>query len=66
MMDKYSLRHLMTAIIVGEELRVPSINSADRHLDAHMLRTQFTPMLENAYYLADLMLEIGDRSYDDQ
>lgn len=65
-MDKYSLRHLMASIIVGEELRVPSINSADRHLDAHMLRTQFTPMLENAYFLADLMLEIGDRSLEDR
>lgn len=59
-MDKYSLRHLMAAIIVAEELRVPSIRSGDRHLIDELLRKQFTPMVMNTYFIVDLMFEYGD------
>ncbi len=59
-MDKYSLRHLMAAVLVAEELRVPSIRSGDRHLIDELLRKQFTPMLMNTYFIVDLMFEYGD------
>lgn len=60
-MDRSTLRHLMAAIIVGEELRVPNvIANPDPFLNEKILRSQFTAMLVNAYFIADMMLEIGD------
>ena len=60
-MDRYSLRHVMAAIIVGEELRVPNITpSPDPYLNEKLLRNQFSALVENAYFITDLMLEIGD------
>jgi hypothetical protein len=60
MIDKYSLRHIMAAIIVAEELRVPSIRSGDQHLIDDLLRKQFAPMVQNTYIIVDLMFEIAD------
>ncbi len=60
-MDKYALRHLMAAIIVSEELKVPSIRSGDAFLGHDRLKKQFTVLLENTYYITDLMLELGDQ-----
>lgn len=60
MVDKYSLRHLMAAILVQEEMRVPHIRSGDQRFIDDLLRSQFTPMVINTYLLVDLMFEIGD------
>lgn len=58
-MDKESLRHIMAAILVAEELRVPSIRSGDQHLIDDLLRKQFTPMVVNTYIIVDLMFELS-------
>ncbi|MDZ4834158.1 MAG: hypothetical protein SGJ27_10315 [Candidatus Melainabacteria bacterium] len=58
--NKYYLRHLMAAIIVAEELRVPSIRSGDPHFVDDLLRKQFTAMVVNTYSIVDLMFEVGD------
>ena len=60
MVDRESLRHLMAAIIVAEELRVPSIRSGDQHLIDDLLRKQFAPMVQNTYIIVDLMFEIAE------
>lgn len=65
-MDKYSLRHLMCAIIVGEELLVPSIRSGDPRFVDDLLRKQFSAIVSNAYIIVDLMFEIGDYQSSDQ
>ena len=64
MLDRYSLRHIMCAIIVGEELLVPSIRSGDPRFVDDLLRKQFTAIVSNAYIITDLMLEIGDTPRD--
>ncbi len=64
-MDRYSLRHIMAALLVAEELRVPNITSTDPYLNENALRQQFTPMIENTYFIADLMFEIGDKAQKD-
>jgi hypothetical protein len=50
----------MAAIIVAEELRVPSIRSGDPHFVDDLLRKQFTAMVVNTYSIVDLMFEVGD------
>ncbi|MBX3072426.1 hypothetical protein KF707_05055 [Candidatus Obscuribacterales bacterium] len=60
MIDRESLRHVMAAIIVAEELRVPSIRSGDQHLIDDLLRKQFAPMVQNTYIIVDLMFEIAE------
>ena len=60
MVDRESLRHLMAAIIVAEELRVPSIRSGDQHLIDDLLRKQFAPIVQNTYIIVDLMFEIAE------
>jgi hypothetical protein len=64
MVDKYSLRHMMAAVIVAEELRVPSIRSGDPHFVDDLIRKQFSPMVTNTYIIVDLMFEIGDLRQD--
>ena len=65
-MDKYSLRHLMAAIIVSEELKVPNIRQGDAWLADDRLRKQFTALLQNTYCITDLMLELGDLRYQEE
>lgn len=60
-MDVYSLRHLMAAIIVAEELKVPNMRQGDAWMSDDRMRKQFTALIENTYCIAELMLEIGDR-----
>jgi len=50
----------MAAILVAEELRVPSIRSGDQHLIDDLLRKQFAPMVQNTYIIVDLMFEIAE------
>ncbi len=60
-LDKYSLRHLMAAIIVCEELKVPMIRPpGDPWMADERLRKQFAPLLKNTYFIVDLMFEFGD------
>lgn len=58
-MDRDALRHIMAAIIVAEELRVPSIRSGDQRIVDDLIRKQFSPMLVNTYIIVDLMFEIA-------
>lgn len=56
----------MCAIIVAEELRVPSIRSGDPRFVDDLLRKQFSAIVSNAYIIVDLMFEIGDYQSSDQ
>ncbi|MBA3858075.1 MAG: hypothetical protein C0507_14315 [Cyanobacteria bacterium PR.3.49] len=60
-MNEYWLRHVMAAIIVSEELKVPNMRQGDAYLADDRMRKQFTALIENTYCIADLMIEIGDR-----
>lgn len=60
-MDLFALRHLMAAIIVSEELKVPNMRTGEAILADDKLRKQFTALVENTYCIVDLMIEIGDR-----
>jgi len=61
-MYKYWLRHLMAAIIVADEVKVPNIRGADAYLSQDRLRKQFGAIIENTYNVVDLMLDIGDQN----
>ena len=64
-MDRYSLRHLMAAIMVADELVVPNtLSSPDPYLNNQAMRARFVQQIVNAYFIADLMFEIGDREDD--
>jgi len=56
----------MCAIIVGDELLVPSIRSGDPRFVDDLLRKQFSSIVSNAYIIVDLMFEIGDYQSSDQ
>lgn len=58
-MEILALRNLMAAIILQEELRVPFLRGNDVVLADDRMRKQFRPMIENAYCIVDLMLEVG-------
>ncbi len=60
-MDVYSMRHIMAAIIVAEELKVPNMRQGDAWMSDDRMRKQFTALVENTYCIAELMIEIGDR-----
>lgn len=60
-MDIYSMRHIMAAIIVSEELKVPNMRHGDGYLSDDRMRKQFTALIENTYCIAELMIEIGDK-----
>ena len=60
-MDIYSMRHIMAAIIVSEELKVPNMRQGDPYLSDDRMRKQFTALIENTYCIAELMIEIGDK-----
>ena len=60
-MNEYWLRHVMAAIIVSEELKVPNMRQGDNYLADDRMRKQFTALIENTYCIADLMIDIGDR-----
>lgn len=58
-MDILAMRNIMAAIIIQEELRVPFLRGNDMVLTNDRMRKQFRPMIENAYCIVDLMLEVG-------
>ncbi|HNB22768.1 MAG TPA: hypothetical protein PKZ32_10130 [Candidatus Melainabacteria bacterium] len=60
-MDIYAMRHIMAAIIVSEELKVPNMRHGDAFLSDDRMRKQFTALIENTYCIAELMIEIGDK-----
>lgn len=60
-MNEYWLRHVMAAIIVSEELKVPNMRQGDSYMADDRMRKQFTALIENSYCIAELMIEIGDR-----
>lgn len=59
-MDRYALRHLLAAIIVSEELKVPNQRLGENYIMDDKLRKQFSSLIENTYCIVDLMIEIGD------
>lgn len=59
--NKYYTRHIMAAWIASEEIRGPSMRMDDGTVPTDRLRRQFTPVIENAYCIADLMLELGEK-----
>jgi hypothetical protein len=65
-MDRLTLRHIMAAIIVADELKVPSIRAGDPFLSDERLHKQFTGMVHNAYCVVDLMLEVGESRLQQQ
>lgn len=60
-MDKFALRHIMAAIIVGDELKLPNQRVGDAISIEDKLRKQFSALVENTYTIVDLMIEIGDQ-----
>lgn len=60
-MDRYALRHLMAAIIVCDELKVPNQRLGELIVADEKLRKQFSAIVENTYTIVDLMLELGDQ-----
>lgn len=60
-MDNYWLRHVMAAYIASEEIKGHSTRPDDPAMADERLRRQFSAVIENAYCIADLMIEIGDK-----
>ena len=60
-MDNYWLRHVMAAYIASEEIKGHSTRPDDPTMADDRLRRQFSAVIENAYCIADLMIEIGDK-----
>ena len=63
--NKYYVRHIMAAWIASEEIKGPNMRMDDAYSQSDRLRRQFTPLIENAYCIADLMLELGDKRVAD-
>lgn len=59
-LDKYMMRHLMAAIIVSDELKVPNQRGGDQWMADDRMRKQFTQLIQNTYSVVDLMIEFGD------
>ncbi len=59
--NTYWLRHVMAAYIASEEIKGHSTRPDDPTMADDRLRRQFSAVIENAYCIADLMLEIGDK-----
>ncbi|HEY9785843.1 MAG TPA: hypothetical protein V6D17_10610 [Candidatus Obscuribacterales bacterium] len=59
-----AVRHIMAAILVQEELRVPVSRGTEPVLADERLRKQFRPLIENTYCIVDLMMEIGEGRND--
>ena len=59
--NKYYTRHIMAAWIASEEIKGPNMRMDDSGAANDRLRRQYTPLIENAYCVADLMLELGEK-----
>ena len=58
-MDILSLRHIMATLLLQDELKVPFQRGSDDASSDDRIRKQFRPLVENAYCVVDLMLEVG-------
>lgn len=63
--NQYYLRHIMAAWIASEEIKGPTMRMDDGSVPTDRLRRQFTPLIENAYCIADLMIELGEKRVTD-
>ncbi|MBC7999789.1 MAG: hypothetical protein IAF58_17680 [Leptolyngbya sp.] len=59
-MDKSLVRHLMAAIVISEELKVPNQRGGDPYMADDRMRKQFSQLVQNTYTVVDLMIELGE------
>ncbi len=59
-MDKSLVRHLMAAIVISEELKVPNQRGGDAYMADDRMRKQFSQLVQNTYTVVDLMIELGE------